>query len=97
MSVLIRDTIRRFLSDQGCGLYPISEILEERTLFDIGFDSLRYMELVVLIEEQLQFTVPDEMLEISFETTVGDVIDLVETGCGDCHARSDNEARGEFI
>ncbi|MGW9125836.1 acyl carrier protein [Paenibacillus chitinolyticus] len=75
-----KDQIRLFLSDQGCGMLPVEEISEEKRLFDVGFDSLRFMELVVLIEEHFRIQWPDEALEISGSTQVGDIVQALE-GC----------------
>ncbi|TYS60659.1 acyl carrier protein [Bacillus infantis] len=65
------------LSDEVCGVFPTVEILPEKSLFEIGFDSLRFMELVVLIEEKFNIAFPDEMLEITSQTKVQDIVNIV--------------------
>lgn len=74
------EQIRLFLSDQGCGMLPVDEISEEKRLFEMGFDSLRFMELVVLIEEHYGVQWPDEALEISGSTRLKDIVRALE-GC----------------
>nr|WP_256123913.1 acyl carrier protein [Paenibacillus chitinolyticus] len=61
-------------------MLPVEEISEEKRLFDMGFDSLRFMELVVLIEEHFGVQWPDEALEISGSTQVRDIVQALE-GC----------------
>ncbi|MBU8772118.1 acyl carrier protein [Cytobacillus oceanisediminis] len=70
--------ISLLMSDEGCGVFPINEIKTNCVLFDLGFDSLRFMELVVLIEEYFNITFPDELLEISPDTKVSDIIKAVD-------------------
>ncbi|MBO8162723.1 MAG: acyl carrier protein [Brevibacillus sp.] len=69
------------MSNQGCGVLPPEQIGEESKMFELGFDSLRYMELVVLLEETFAISFPDEMLEITAETTAGDIVKAVQA----CH------------
>ncbi|WP_068776338.1 acyl carrier protein [Paenibacillus sp. FJAT-26967] len=68
------------LSDQGCGVLPVDEIGEDMGLFEIGFDSLRYMEFIVLLEEHYGIQWPDDALEISSATKVKDMVGVLE-GC----------------
>ncbi|GAA4726391.1 acyl carrier protein [Brevibacillus fulvus] len=75
----VREQVIRLVSNEGCGVLPAEEIHEQRSLLEIGFDSLRYMELVVLLEETFHITFPDEMLEISAETNVSEIIRAVES------------------
>ncbi|GIQ69333.1 acyl carrier protein [Xylanibacillus composti] len=70
----IQNEVLRLLSQEGCGVLPREQIETECALLDIGFDSLRYMEFVVLLEESLHITVPDSMLEIRAEMKVADII-----------------------
>ncbi|MFD2673331.1 acyl carrier protein [Marinicrinis sediminis] len=70
----MRQLILELLSQDGCGVLPKEEIAESKRLYDIGFDSLRYMEFVVLLEEKAGIAVPDEWLEIRAETTIDQLI-----------------------
>ncbi|PZD96834.1 acyl carrier protein [Paenibacillus sambharensis] len=74
----ISQAVRLLLSNQGCGLLPVEEIQDGSLLYEIGFDSLRYMELVVLLEEQFAFEFQDDQLEISEATSVSDIIKTVQ-------------------
>ncbi len=77
----IQSEVIRLLSNEGCGVLPREEIDADRRLYDIGFASLRYMEFVVLLEESLQLSVPDELLDVQPETKVGDIIQAMSA----CH------------
>lgn len=68
------ETIITLMSDQGCGIFPIQEVNGEKRLYELGFDSLRYMEFVVLLEETFEIEMPDELLEINSNTKVKDII-----------------------
>ncbi|MEC0246730.1 acyl carrier protein [Paenibacillus chitinolyticus] len=70
--------IIELMSDKGCGVLDSEDISASRSLYEIGFDSLRYMELVVLLEEKFSITMPDDALEITDRTKVGDIARLVE-------------------
>ncbi|MGN7401943.1 phosphopantetheine-binding protein [Cytobacillus praedii] len=84
----IKEKIFLLLSNKGCGVFSVDYVSEEKTLIDLGFDSLRFMELVVQIEEEFSIEIPDHFLEISPETTVNDVIHVVR----DCYLdRLNNE------
>ncbi|MCM3399769.1 acyl carrier protein [Oceanobacillus profundus] len=74
----IKDRVIELLSDKYCGLLPIKSIHEEDTIIDIGFDSLRFMEFVVLIEEEYHIEFPDDLLDIQSTTTVREVIERLE-------------------
>ena len=75
----VSEKVIHLLSDEGCGVIPIDGIQVESLLHDLGFDSLRYMELVVLLEETFQITFPDEMLEVTSDTSVKDMVETVRT------------------
>lgn len=75
---MLKDRIYKLISNEGVGTIPSSELTSSTNLFEIGFDSLRYMELIVYIEEEFNMSVPDEMLEISPSTTIGDIIQTLE-------------------
>jgi acyl carrier protein len=75
----VSERVCLLMSEQGCGVFPIREIQVEQRLYDLGFDSLRYMELVVLLEETFNIAFPDEMLEISSQTTVKEIVETVES------------------
>lgn len=74
----VSEKVCLLMSDEGCGVFPLSEVHVERLIYDLGFDSLRYMELVVLLEETFRIAFPDEMLEISSQTTVSEIVLAVE-------------------
>ncbi|GLI08265.1 hypothetical protein YDYSG_42950 [Paenibacillus tyrfis] len=76
-TVTVEQRMIRLLSSEGCGVLPQSEIGRDSKLFDLGFDSLRYMELIVLLEEELGIEVPDGMLEIDSNTTVSELVRVV--------------------
>ncbi|UFJ42402.1 phosphopantetheine-binding protein [Brevibacillus humidisoli] len=76
----MKERILQLMSNEGCGLLPREQIREESRMYELGFDSLRYMELVVLLEETLEISIPDEMLEITAETTVRDIVKAVLSG-----------------
>ncbi|WP_174818566.1 acyl carrier protein [Paenibacillus kobensis] len=67
----------RLMSDKGCGVVQEDDIKPDKRLYEIGFDSLRFMELVILIEEELNITLPDEILDLSPVTTVSDIFEIV--------------------
>jgi len=66
-------------SSEGCGLYPVEDISESNTLYELGFDSLRYLELIVLIEENFHSEVPDESLEITYSSTIGELLEIIQS------------------
>jgi len=72
--------VRELMSVEGCGVFPVEEVRSDKLLFDLGFDSLRFMELVVLIEETFAISFPDQLLEVGATTTVSDIVSAVE-GC----------------
>nr|WP_250886680.1 acyl carrier protein [Bacillus sp. SM2101] len=67
------------MSDNHCGVLPVESIDEEKTIIDVGFDSLRFMELVVLIEEEFNIEFPDDLLDIKSTTSVAEVIERIES------------------
>lgn len=76
--VTVSDKVCLLMSDQGCGVFPLQDIKLDLLLFDLGFDSLRYMELVVMLEESFNIEFPDEMLEITSQTAVKEIVMVVE-------------------
>lgn len=74
----VTERVRFLMSDQGCGVFTIEKVQPHCLLYHLGFDSLRYMELVVLLEETFNILVPDEMLDITSQTTVQEIIESVE-------------------
>jgi acyl carrier protein len=73
----VHNEVIRLLSNEGCGVFTREQIDLQQKLFDIGFNSLRYMEFVVLLEESLVISLPDGLLDIRVETTVADIIRMV--------------------
>jgi acyl carrier protein len=61
------------MSQKHCGVLPLEEINENLTVLEAGFDSLRFMELVVLVEERFSIEFPDDLLDITSATTIGDI------------------------
>ncbi|CAM4434707.1 acyl carrier protein [Paenibacillus tarimensis] len=74
----IGNQVRMLMSVDGCGILQAGEIQDTRTLYDIGLDSLRFMELVILLEERFGIELPDDILEVEPETMVSDIIGAVE-------------------
>ncbi|WP_128895441.1 acyl carrier protein [Longirhabdus pacifica] len=72
-----KEIIFQLLSKDGCGTLPYEQIHDDQNMYDIGFDSLRYMEFIVLLEETLEITVPDEMLDIRADVTLKDIVTMV--------------------
>ncbi|WP_270166447.1 phosphopantetheine-binding protein [Paenibacillus sp. SYP-B4298] len=70
--------VRRLMSNEGCGMMQAGDIQHSSTLYEVGFDSLRFMELVMLLEERFDIELPDEILEVEPGTTVADIITVVE-------------------
>ena len=54
------------------------EIEKDIVLFDLGFDSIRIMELIILIEEELDIVIDDDDLVGENFETVETVIKLLE-------------------
>lgn len=77
----IREQMINLISDKGCGLVEREHIHDGSLLVEIGIDSLRLMELVVLVEESLHIVLPDEYLDLSGQSTVRELINIVE----DCY------------
>jgi acyl carrier protein len=73
----IEEKVHQLMSDKGCGLLPVKDISNDGLLFELGFDSLRYMELVVLLEETFEIAIPDELLEITPQTTVKTIVEAI--------------------
>ncbi|SDZ37798.1 acyl carrier protein [Bacillus sp. 166amftsu] len=71
--------ILSLLSSEHSGVFPIEQIQEHLTLFEIGFDSVRYMEFIVLVEEMLNIEYPDNLLDIDSSMTVREIISTVLT------------------
>lgn len=71
--------VSHLMSNYGCGVLPVDEISKEKMIAEIGFDSLRYMELVLLLEESFEIHIPDELLDPSPNTTVADIAYAVES------------------
>ncbi|GEM_PF-6573801 len=74
----IRNEIMKLISNKGCGVLDMEELTEQQTLAHAGLDSLRFMEFVVLFEETFGFEFPDEYLDISMETTIGDLARIAD-------------------
>jgi acyl carrier protein len=67
-------TVRRVLCEQlGVNM---GELAPERSLADLGADSLDHIEMAMALEEEFTIEIDDEELERV--TTVGQAIDLVK-------------------
>ncbi|MGM1049384.1 MAG: phosphopantetheine-binding protein [Bacillota bacterium] len=73
----IESVVIKLSSVLGCGILPENQIQADSKLIQIGFDSIRYMELVVLLEEELNIELPDEILEISPDTRLSDLVSAI--------------------
>ncbi|KOP81399.1 acyl carrier protein [Cytobacillus solani] len=69
--------VKTLLSNKHCGIFSADRIDDSMTLFEIGFDSVRYMEFIVLVEEVLKIEYPDNLLDIDASMTVGKIIDAI--------------------
>lgn len=49
-------------------------------LSKVGFDSIKFIQMIVLIEDMFQVEIPDEYLLISELKTLNAVIDVIEKG-----------------
>jgi acyl carrier protein len=65
--------VRTIVDQIGCAAKDVSP---EKTLRDLGLDSLDDVELVMAFEEELDLSIPDE--DIEHFKTVGEIIDYVE-------------------
>ncbi|MFF4160334.1 phosphopantetheine-binding protein [Streptomyces sp. NPDC001678] len=54
-----------------------AELTEQTTLESLGVDSLAMMELVVAAEAEFDIAVPDEALDLSRTTSLGDVARVI--------------------
>ena len=70
--VEMKEKILRIISDKTDT--PISEITNEKTLRDLGADSLDAVELIMEIEDKLWVKFADQ--EMNDLKTVGDIIEL---------------------
>jgi acyl carrier protein len=67
-------TVRRVLAEQlGSN---VAELAPERSLADLGADSLDHVEIAMALEEEFEIEITDEELEKV--GTVGQAIDLVK-------------------
>ena len=67
----VRSLIAEQLSVDAGGITPETDIMK-----DLGADSIDVMELLMTLEEELEITVPDEMIQ-NFKT-VGDIVTYAE-------------------
>ncbi|MGA5691430.1 acyl carrier protein [Cytobacillus pseudoceanisediminis] len=74
-----KEKVFELLSNEGCGVLPKDEISDNSFLFDIGIDSIRFMELVVLLEEYFETSLPDSLLEVTSKTKVIEILTILES------------------
>lgn len=55
-----------------------NEMSEEQTLESIGVNSIKFVEIVVAIENEFEFEFRDEDLDLNKYTTVGSLITYVQ-------------------
>ena len=70
------NNILRIIAEQS--IVDQEEINIEDTLVAIGIDSLKMVELIVALEDELEITFDDSNLDPSQLSTVKSVIELVE-------------------
>ena len=71
----IEKNVLRLISEQSG--FSVKKLGGDQTAFDLGFDSLDYVELIMAIEEQFDMRIPDAHAERL--VTVRNVIDYVVT------------------
>ena len=75
MSIDRRNTTLEVIAEMAN--VPVDSLRSETELVgDLGFDSSRALELVILLEDKLEITVPDHVLQQL--NTVGDVLTCVK-------------------
>ena len=74
--VAVEDVLRHCLG--SCGLRPADVSLDDR-LEDLGFESLRFVQLVVLLETSLNVEFADERLDYRGFERIRDVLAYVES------------------
>ncbi|WP_176969013.1 acyl carrier protein [Amycolatopsis xylanica] len=60
-----------------CGIAPDAQLPPNAPLWEMGMDSMRVVELVVLLETELDITLPDEYLVGDTFATVKSTLDVV--------------------
>ena len=68
--------IRDIISRVKIGTEPIESITSETKLQDIGMDSLRFVEIIIEIENEFKLEFPDDKLVMS---ECGTIIELCNT------------------
>lgn len=76
----MKDRVDRILMEMAFQDNPpdITDSLKE----DLGFDSLRMVELIVMIEDEFGITIGEDDLDPEKLNTVGNIYELVERYCG---------------
>jgi len=75
---LDRDTIRKHVVDKIAEMLRLEanlEIEDKNTLEDLGADSLDKVEIMMALEEEFSFEIPDE--EAEKLKTIGQIIDYI--------------------
>lgn len=71
----VKETIADILSKQ-IGIKDISQINFDKTLTQLNADSLDIVEIILEIEEEFDFEIPEE--DIKEDATVGDLVKYIE-------------------
>jgi len=75
---MVEDKVRQIIIEQlGCN--P-DKVVPEATLESLGADSLDFIELIMVLEEELAIEIPDQDAEKL--NTVGDIIDYYKKKLG---------------
>ncbi|NBI29821.1 acyl carrier protein [Chengkuizengella marina] len=62
--------VLELLSEEGCGVLPKEEIILSNRFIDLGFDSLKFAEFLIHLENRTGKEIPDEVLNLSLEESV---------------------------
>ena len=57
--------------------YGLREIKPEDSLKDLGFNSIAFIKIMILIEERFDIEIDDNETEVSDYKTIGDIVKLV--------------------
>jgi acyl carrier protein len=75
----LEEKVRAIVAEQ-LGVQPTEVKLESAFIDDLGADSLDIVELVMAMEEEFGFEIPDEQAEKI--RTVGDAVSYIQTSKG---------------
>ncbi|NDI35957.1 acyl carrier protein [Chengkuizengella sediminis] len=65
------------LSDEGCGVLPKEEIILSNRFIDLGFDSLKFAEFLIHLENRTGKEIPDEILNFNLEESIEQFLEII--------------------